>query len=90
MEFVIQSVKQMEVVYDYWFWHDLRMRILDRDKHCVYCGKELNKYTITLDHSIPQSKGGEDTMENLVASCKECNADKADMLPQDFLERKHE
>jgi 5-methylcytosine-specific restriction endonuclease McrA len=80
----------MKPVYDYWHWHDLRMRVLDRDGCCIYCGKELDKYTITLDHMIPKSKGGNDTMDNLVASCKECNTEKADMLPQEFLESKNE
>lgn len=32
--------------------------------------------TIELDHLIPVSKGGENTADNLVVSCRACNASK--------------
>jgi len=51
-----------------------RRNIMMRDNfQCVYCGarKEL-----TLDHVIPQSKGGENSWENLVTCCSPCNCKK--------------
>lgn len=52
-----------------------RRAILFRDRHvCCYCGSS-NGYTI--DHIIPQSKGGTSTWKNLVACCEECNSKKA-------------
>lgn len=52
--------------------------VLARDNwECVYCGfGSRNKMTV--DHIIPQSKGGQDTWNNLVASCRPCNSFKAD------------
>lgn len=43
------------------------------DYKCAYCGSEEN---LTLDHVIPQSKGGVDTLENVVCCCHSCNHSK--------------
>jgi hypothetical protein len=40
---------------------------------CAYCGSEEN---LTIDHIVPQSKGGLDTTKNVVCCCKSCNHDK--------------
>lgn len=40
---------------------------------CCYCGSTEN---LTLDHIIPQSKGGSDTTKNLVCCCHKCNHSK--------------
>ncbi len=45
---------------------------------CFYCGKRLNRKTLTKDHRIPLSKGGTDFARNLVPACKACNSGKAD------------
>lgn len=55
-----------------------RANILKRDNYtCVYCG---SKEDLTLDHVIPQSKGGKDSWDNLVTACKPCNARKGDQM----------
>lgn len=41
---------------------------------CHYCGKKGN----TLDHVVPQSKGGPNKVDNLVMACSKCNGDKGD------------
>jgi 5-methylcytosine-specific restriction endonuclease McrA len=72
--------------YNWWYWNDMRMMILERDQYCGYCHIELDKKTMTIDHMIPMSKGGEiHCPSNMVASCKKCNSDKEDMLPLDFI-----
>jgi 5-methylcytosine-specific restriction endonuclease McrA len=48
-------------------------QMLDMEKKCVYCGSDDN---IQLDHIIPLSKGGPDTIDNLVYACKQCNLSK--------------
>ena len=54
-----------------------RKNILVRDNYtCQYCGKQ-NK-SLTVDHVIPKFRGGQDTWENLVAACKECNKTKGE------------
>ena len=40
---------------------------------CAYCDSEEN---ITLDHVIPQCKGGLDVKTNVVACCHSCNQSK--------------
>ena len=37
--------------------------------------------TLTIDHIIPKSKGGEDTWENLVSACNKCNNIKGNSTP---------
>lgn len=71
--------------YDYWYWYDIRMYLLDTQGRCRYCRKPLDKYTVTIDHFMPKSKGGTDDLGNLVAACDDCNNRKGDMLPKAFL-----
>ena len=59
-----------------------RKNILVRDNYtCQYCGKQ-NK-SLTVDHVIPKFRGGQDTWENLVAACKECNQIKGERKPEE-------
>ena len=58
-----------------------RRNILRRDKHrCQYCG--TTREPLTTDHVIPRCLGGEDTWENLVTACVNCNNKKADRTPE--------
>ena len=43
---------------------------------CAYCGRELPIFQLTLDHIIPQAKGGKTTKKNLVLCCRRCNTKK--------------
>ncbi len=49
--------------------------VRDGDR-CQYCGKAAEN----IDHVVPRSRGGEHTWENVVASCRPCNARKDDHL----------
>jgi 5-methylcytosine-specific restriction endonuclease McrA len=58
--------------------------IRERDgNRCQYTGKLLKPDEGSLDHVLPRSRGGADTWENLVWSCKEVNTRKADRLPHE-------
>lgn len=46
---------------------------------CQYCGGPAEN----LDHVIPRSRGGLHAWENVVASCRRCNARKEDRTPQE-------
>ena len=59
-----------------------RRSIMLRDRHaCQYCHLVLPPKSLTLDHVVPRSRGGESTWENLVACCPRCNNRKADRTP---------
>ena len=45
----------------------------DWNRKCAYCNSETN---LTIDHIIPQCKGGQDTRHNAVCACKKCNYSK--------------
>ena len=61
-----------------------RENIYKRDDYeCVYCGKGERK-NLTLDHVIPQSKGGPNTWDNLVTACKKCNNEKASLTLEEY------
>ena len=61
-----------------------RKNILRRDGHrCQFCGR--GDVPLTVDHVYPISRGGEDTWENLVAACVECNNRKGDRTPEEAL-----
>jgi hypothetical protein len=43
------------------------------NRKCAYCDSKEN---LTLDHIIPQSKGGTDEKHNMLCACKYCNRSK--------------
>lgn len=52
-----------------------RNSIREKWEHqCAYCGSKEN---ITLDHIIPQAKGGTDHITNVICACESCNRAKA-------------
>lgn len=58
--------------------------VFERDGFkCVYCGSEKN---LTLDHKIPQSRGGSHDPENLATCCSTCNSSKGAKTPQEWME----
>lgn len=50
---------------------------------CIHCNAQLPFELMTVDHLLPQSKGGGDEMDNLAPSCKLCNESRecADIRP---------
>ena len=60
-----------------------RALILKRDGHtCQYC--EYSGPNLTIDHVVPKSRGGQDTWQNLVTSCLECNNCKDNRTPEEW------
>jgi len=54
------------------FYDDERER-MKAWHYCSYCGRPGN---LTMDHLIPQLRGGSDLPENLVWACRSCNSSK--------------
>ncbi len=49
-----------------------KKNVIKRDNHqCQYCGRRTG--LMTADHVMPKALGGEETWENLVCACHECN-----------------
>lgn len=55
------------------------------ESKCFYCLVELQESAITLDHFIPRSKGGPNRTSNLRICCNQCNRDKGDKMPWEFM-----
>ena len=52
-----------------------------RDQHlCLYCGNQMSEVTLTRDHVIPMSRGGKDSWNNVVSSCRRCNQRKGNRM----------
>jgi 5-methylcytosine-specific restriction endonuclease McrA len=47
---------------------------------CTYCFRALDNDEVTVDHIIPQSKGGSGWAFNQAICCEECNVKKSDRL----------
>ena len=71
-----------------------RANIYARDRYlCQYCGAKEGstrlihgkptKVILTLDHVLPESRGGPWTWDNLVACCREDNLRKGDRTPEE-------
>lgn len=62
---------------------------------CYWCERKIymNKSgidrqapdTATLDHFIPRSQGGDNSFDNSVAACLDCNQRKSNQMPSTFL-----
>lgn len=62
----------------------IRSKVKERDKHiCQYCLRKAG----TMDHIIPESKGGLWTEDNLVVACADCNNRKDNLSVEAFADR---
>jgi len=60
--------------------------IFDKQKGlCGISGRPLDIEKMHLDHIIPRSKGGQNTIENLRWACKEANEAKGNLMDDDFI-----
>lgn len=60
-----------------------RLNIYARDNDtCQYCGKNLPRSELNLDHVMPRTQGGKTTWENVVCSCVPCNLRKGGRTPE--------
>lgn len=63
-------------------WSQIRNKVFERDSYtCQYCGQVGGE--LEVDHIFPFSRGGKETMDNLVTSCMKCNRNKKDKTPEE-------
>jgi HNH endonuclease len=80
------AIAASEAEADFYNVRENRMKIYERDKYlCTYCGKQLTRFTATLDHITPVSEGGDNSAENLKTACLQCNSRKTARPLGDFL-----
>ncbi|HMJ12153.1 MAG TPA: HNH endonuclease [Polyangiaceae bacterium] len=61
-----------------------RRNLMLRDEHqCQYCARTPSVRDLNLDHVLPRSRGGLDSWENLVVSCRTCNLKKGRRTPDE-------
>ncbi len=66
-----------------------RLKVFERDSYtCRYCSKQLTRFSATLDHIQPVSKGGDHSFGNLITACLRCNSERRDKPVMDFITSK--
>jgi 5-methylcytosine-specific restriction endonuclease McrA len=72
-----------------------RMRIFKRDGwQCFYCSRAVVMASegadrpswASVDHRVPQSRGGSHKLENLVTACMSCNGLKRNKTADEFID----
>lgn len=68
--------------YGEWRWSDF-MRIASKFGYCcAYCGSKPER--LDPDHVVPLSRGGSNTLTNLLPACLFCNSDKGTHILADW------
>jgi 5-methylcytosine-specific restriction endonuclease McrA len=82
---VIRLRKYVKVLYERITYVSYTKNNIHRrdDYICQYCGEKTRKDKITVDHVIPESRGGQSIWDNTVSACNGCNAEKDNRTPQE-------
>lgn len=56
------------------------------DRTCTYCAAPIDAGQIDPDHVHPLSRGGSNSLANIVPSCRACNRDKRDLLLDEWFD----
>lgn len=54
---------------------------------CGICGMELSREKMTIAHKIPLSRGGDNSLNNLVLSCWDCSHAKNGLTMDEFFQK---
>lgn len=55
--------------------HERRIQVFERDGYkCRKCHKQLTRFSATIDYLEAPAKGGDQSVENLVTACAECQS----------------
>ena len=60
-------------------------KLVEGPSECAYCGSTSE---LQWEHIIPKSRGGPDTIDNLVQACRACNMEKGARDPYEWYESK--
>jgi hypothetical protein len=71
---------------DFYNIRENRQKVFERDSYkCHYCGKQLTRFSATLDHIQPAAEGGDNSFDNLVTACLHCNSKRRSQPVMDTL-----
>ena len=63
----------------------VRFEVFKRDSFkCQYCGRSAPDVILEVDHIVPVAEGGDNTLFNLITSCRDCNRGKSKTLLSDM------
>jgi 5-methylcytosine-specific restriction endonuclease McrA len=69
--------------------YEVREYLLEKfNRKCAYCGKDGVKekgVKLQIEHVTPRSRGGADSVSNLVIACQKCNQKKGSQSIEEFL-----
>lgn len=54
------------------------------DGHCAYCGAKIDIKDMQVDHLIPFYNDGEETIDNYMPACRQCNFYKSTLTIEKF------
>lgn len=54
---------------------------------CAYCGRRGTPFSLSIEHFVPISKGGDTRTGNIVPACSGCNSSKGAKMPGEWLEQ---
>jgi len=81
----VKTAEKTDIVGDFRSPHfKVSFHLNKGDGCCAYCGDVMDSVTRTIDHVVPQKRGGSDGAENLLPCCKSCNTQKSDKLIEEF------
>lgn len=63
-----------------WLWEDIGLSAA----LCPYCQGPMDILSLTLDHVVPRSLGGQFRLDNMQPICVDCNHRKGDMTHEGF------
>lgn len=66
--------------------NDLIELFIQQDQKCMYCGVELTKENLGVDHKTSLGNNGEHALHNLGLCCKDCNLIKLARNSDEFIE----
>ncbi len=80
-----QSIN-LETELDFYNIAENRLKIFERDGYkCHYCIKQLTRFSASLDHIQPVSKGGDNSFSNLITACLHCNSERGNKPVMDYV-----
>lgn len=52
---------------------------------CAYCNNQFEEANMHIEHCMPLSRGGTNSLDNVVIACETCNKRKKDKTPLEFM-----